>query len=102
MRVCSGGEFSGGADSAFDSRMKRDFAFAAGYSREAVLIICMLLLLVMFSLTALVTRLYHNKIQALANQWFASGETNFKSHNTGAALVDYRNALVYSPDNLLY
>lgn len=102
MRVCSAGEFSGGADSAFDSRMKRDFVFAAGYSREAVLIICMLLLLVMFSLTALVTRLYHNTIQALANQWFASGETNFKSHNTGAALVDYRNALVYSPDNLLY
>lgn len=75
---------------------------AAGYSREAVLIICALLLLVMFSITAVVTRLYHDKVQSLGNQWFESGETSFQSHQMAAALVDYRNALVYSPNNLLY
>jgi tetratricopeptide (TPR) repeat protein len=81
---------------------RRDHADSAGASREAVLIICTLLLIVMFSITAVVTRLYHGKIQTLANQWFAAGEGNFQSHHTDAALVDYRNALVYSPNNLTY
>jgi tetratricopeptide (TPR) repeat protein len=75
---------------------------AAGYSREAVLVICLLLLLVLFSITAVVTRLYHHKIQSLADQWFGAGEANYQSHNMTAALVDYRNALVYSPNSLLY
>lgn len=100
MRACWGHESLSEAEFHGNSPVTR--AAAAGYSREAVLIICMLLLLVLFSLTAVVTRLYHNKIQSLAGQWFGAGEASSQSHNVTAALVDYRNALVYSPDNLLY
>jgi len=85
-----------------DTRKKRGGASSAGYSRESVLIICAILLLGLFSITAFVTRLYHNKIQALADQWFSDGENNFRAQNVKPALVDYRNALAYSPNNPTY
>lgn len=73
-----------------------------GYPREVVLIICFVLLLVMFALTALASRLYHKKIHALADDWFAKGEADFRAGDVMAALSDYRNALVYSPNNPVF
>lgn len=72
------------------------------FSRQRVLLLCIALLLVSFSITAIVARQYHRKIQALANHWFAEGERTFLSGNAAGALSDYRNALVYSPDNSVF
>jgi len=69
------------------------------YSREAVLIITLVILVVLSVVTAFVARFYHNKIRSLADQWFAEGEAAFQAGDAKQALVDYRNALVYAPDN---
>jgi len=70
--------------------------------REFVLIICFVLLLLMFSVTALVSRLYHMKIHTLADQWYAQGDAAFHAGDAKTAIVDYRNALVYSPNNSVF
>jgi tetratricopeptide (TPR) repeat protein len=43
--------------------------------------------------------MYHKKIHVLADNWFAEGETSFQAADVQSALIDYRNALVYSPGN---
>ena len=70
--------------------------------RELVLIICFVLLLLMFSVTALVSRLYHRKIHSLADQWYAQGDAAFHAGDAKTAILDYRNALVYSPNNSVF
>jgi tetratricopeptide (TPR) repeat protein len=69
------------------------------YSREAVLFGCIILLVLFVLFTAAVSRLYHKSIHVLADSWFAQGEVSFQSGDIKSALTDYRNALVYSPDN---
>jgi len=69
------------------------------YSREAVLFGCIILLVLFIVFTAGVSRLYHKNIHALADNWFAQGEVSFQAGDFKSALTDYRNALVYSPDN---
>ena len=43
--------------------------------------------------------MYHKSIHVLADNWFDQGEASFRAGDTKSALTDYRNALVYSPDN---
>ncbi len=69
------------------------------YSREAVLLGCMLLLVLFVLFTAAASRMYHKKIHVLADNWFDEGEASFRVGDIKSALTDYRNALVYSPDN---
>src|ERR1700684_2013406 len=69
------------------------------YSREAVLFGCILLLVLFVLFTAAVSRMYHKSIHVLADNWFDQGEGSFRAGDTKSALTDYRNALVYSPDN---
>ena len=69
------------------------------YSREAVLLGCMLLLVLFVLFTAAASRMYHKKIHVLADDWFDEGEASFRVGDIKSALTDYRNALVYSPDN---
>jgi tetratricopeptide (TPR) repeat protein len=69
------------------------------FSREAILLTCLVLLLIFFAFTAFLTRMYHHRVHALADEWFAKGEASFQAHDIAAALTDYRNALVYSPNN---
>ena len=71
-------------------------------SREGVLIASFILLPIFFTLTGFVTRFYHTKEQALAQEWFARGEDDLKANRASAALEDFRTALVYSPDNDLF
>jgi len=68
-------------------------------SREAVLLLCVLSLLILFLFTAFVSRMYHKKIHTLADDWYALGEQRFEAGDTNSALTDYQNALVYSPNN---
>jgi tetratricopeptide (TPR) repeat protein len=72
------------------------------YSRQRVLLISVLLLLVLFGITAFVSRQYHRKVHTLADRWFAEGERRFQSGDVAGALGDYRYALVYSPDNSVF
>jgi tetratricopeptide (TPR) repeat protein len=69
------------------------------YSREAVLFGCMVLLVLFVLITAAISRMFHKKIHVLADNWFAKGEASFQARDVQSALIDYRNALVYSPGN---
>ena len=66
-------------------------------SREMILLLCVLSLLLLLSFTAFVSRMYHKKVHVLADQWFDAGERQLQAGDSAAALTDYRNALVYSP-----
>jgi tetratricopeptide (TPR) repeat protein len=68
-------------------------------SRELVMLLCVLALVVMLALTALLSRLYHKKIHTLADAMFAQGEADEQAGRVKAALTDYRNALAYNPTN---
>ena len=68
-------------------------------SRELVLLLCVLALVLFLALTALLARLYHKKIHSLADAIYAQGELDEQAQNFNAALTDYRNALVYNPGN---
>src|SRR5580704_13448311 len=68
-------------------------------SREMILLLCVLSLLALLSFTAFVSRMYHKKVHVLADQWFDAGERQLQAGDFAAALTDYRNALVYSPNN---
>jgi tetratricopeptide (TPR) repeat protein len=68
-------------------------------SREVILLLCVVFLLLLFLFTAFVSRMYHKKIHTLADEWFAAGEERFQAGDAGAALTDYQNAMVYSPNN---
>lgn len=69
------------------------------FSREVILLACLALLLIFFAFTAFLTRMYHHRVHALADEWFGKGEASFQSHNIPDALTNYRNALAYSPNN---
>jgi tetratricopeptide (TPR) repeat protein len=69
------------------------------YSRELVFLLCVLALVVMVSLTAFFSRMYHKQVHTLADRWFTQGERDMQAGNISAALTDYRNALAYNPYN---
>jgi tetratricopeptide (TPR) repeat protein len=71
-------------------------------SRELVMLLCLLALVVMLALTALLSRLYHKKIHTLADAMFAQGEMDEQAGQVNFALADYRNALAYNPTNPLF
>jgi tetratricopeptide (TPR) repeat protein len=68
-------------------------------SREAVLLVSLLLLLVLFAFTAFFSRMYKKHIHVLADDWFARGEASFQAGDFKGAAADYRNGLAFSPDN---
>jgi Flp pilus assembly protein TadD len=72
------------------------------YPRAAVLLSCLVLLLVFLACTAFVSRMFHKKVHTLADDWFAEGESDFQNGDAAQAVVDYRNALVYSPGNPIF
>ena len=69
------------------------------HSRETVLFGSVLIIVVLFFITGAVARGYHVKLHALAGQWFNAGENALSAGNAEAALSDFRNALVYEPED---
>lgn len=69
------------------------------YTREVVLAICSVLLVVLFATTAFVSRVYHQRVQALARDWSSRGMAAFRSGRLDEALAEFRNALVYAPND---
>jgi Tfp pilus assembly protein PilF len=82
------------------------------FSREVVMLLCVLALLVLLALTALFARLYHKKVHTLADAMFAQGKADeqaaqqmaepAKAAQLKLALTDYRNALAYNPNNPIF
>jgi tetratricopeptide (TPR) repeat protein len=78
------------------------FQLNENYPRAAVLLSCLVLLLVLLAFTAFISRMFHKKVHTLADDWFAAGESDFQKGDAAQAVVDYRNALVYSPGNPVF
>jgi Flp pilus assembly protein TadD len=78
------------------------FQLNESYPRAAVLLSCLVLLLALLALTAFISRMYHKKVHSLADNWFGEGESDFQKGDSVQAVVDYRNALVYSPGNPVF
>jgi len=70
------------------------------HSRETVLSLTVLIVIVLFSLTGFITADYHRKLTSLGKEWFEAGEQQLKSGNAAAALVNFHTALVYSPEDV--
>lgn len=68
-------------------------------SRETVLGFCVLGLIIFFLLTGMIVQNYHQKLQSLGIEWFEAGREQLKQNNPRAALADFRNSLVYNPDD---
>lgn len=61
--------------------------------------LCGLLLIPMFTTTGVIVRLYHTKQAKIAADWEKAGNINLQSGHAQAAIDDFRNALVYSPND---
>jgi tetratricopeptide (TPR) repeat protein len=70
------------------------------HSRETVLSGCALLLVIFFSITGMIVGDYHQKVRSLGEQWFAEGREQLQENNVPAALADFRDSLVYNPDDM--
>jgi tetratricopeptide (TPR) repeat protein len=70
-----------------------------GPSRTVFLTLCGLLLIPMFTTTGVIVRLFHDKQTKIANDWEDAGEVNLRTNQTQTAIEDFRNALLYAPDN---
>jgi tetratricopeptide (TPR) repeat protein len=53
----------------------------------------------LLGITAFITRMYHKTIHTLADTWAAQADGSAKAGDWNAAISQYRNALVYSPNN---
>jgi tetratricopeptide (TPR) repeat protein len=72
------------------------------YTREAVLAIFIVSLVLMLALTAFLNRMYNKTVHTLADSWAAQADASVKAGNYDAAIAQYRNALVYSPSKEMY
>ncbi len=69
------------------------------HSRETVLSLCLLGLIIFFLVTGAIVSNYHQKLQSLGIEWFEAGREQLAKNNPRAALADFRNSLVYNPDD---
>jgi tetratricopeptide (TPR) repeat protein len=70
------------------------------HSRETILLLCVLGLVVAFGITGFAARLYHARRAELARSWFDRGNAELKAGRAAAALSDFRAALVYAQREL--
>lgn len=70
------------------------------HSRETVLLLCVLGLVLAFAVTGFAARLYHGRRAELARSWFDRGNAELKAGRAAAALSDFRTALIYAQHEL--
>ncbi len=75
---------------------------SAGFSRQAVLIFCAVLLIALFTVTGFLTRAFHLKQQAIAADWYERGNAALAAGHSRDARDDYRNALIFEPQNTAF
>jgi tetratricopeptide (TPR) repeat protein len=76
--------------------------WSAGQSREAVVVVCVVLIAILFTATSVLTRAFHQKQTTLAAEWFTRGNTSLADGNAREALDDYRSALIFNPESEVY
>ena len=70
------------------------------HSRETILLLCVLGLIVAFGVTGFAARLYHARRAQLAHSWMDRGNAELKAGRAATALSDFRAALVYAQREL--
>jgi tetratricopeptide (TPR) repeat protein len=70
------------------------------HSRETILLLCVLGLIVAFGITGFAARLYHARRAQLAQSWMDRGNAELKADHAATALSDFRAALVYAQREL--
>src|SRR5260370_869394 len=70
------------------------------HSRETVLLLCVLGLVLAFAITGFAARFYHGRRAELARSWFDRGNAELKAGRVAAALADFRTALIYAQHEL--
>jgi tetratricopeptide (TPR) repeat protein len=70
------------------------------HSRETILLLCVLGLIVAFGFTGFAARMYHGRRAELARSWMDRGNAELKAGHAAAALSDFRPALVYAQREL--
>lgn len=73
--------------------------FVWGRSRTIFLSFLLLALAPTFAATGTIVRLFHSKQARIAAAWRAAGDANLRAGESTAAVGDYRNALLYAPDD---
>jgi tetratricopeptide (TPR) repeat protein len=75
---------------------------SAGFSRQAVLLFCAVLLIALFTVTGFLTRAFHLRQQAIAANWYERGNAALAAGHSRDARDDYRNALIFEPQNTTF
>src|ERR1700752_5179781 len=70
------------------------------HSRETILLLCVLGLVIAFAITGFAARLYHGRRAELARSWFDRGTAEPKADRATAALPDLRTPLIYAQGEL--
>jgi tetratricopeptide (TPR) repeat protein len=76
--------------------------WSAGQSREAVVLVCAILIAVLFTGTGFLTRAFHVKETDLAADWYSRGNASLAAGNAREALEDFRSALIFDPNSEPY
>jgi tetratricopeptide (TPR) repeat protein len=64
-----------------------------------VLLLSLLLLALLFVITAALARTYHAREEGLVSEWFQKGNADLANGKPGQAFEDFRNSLSYGPEN---
>ena len=78
-----------------------DERFLWSVSRNELLLLSVLALIILFSITTFLVKTYRAKERELAQEWYGSGERELNAGHAEAALGDFRSALVYSRNDPL-
>ncbi|HXX24481.1 MAG TPA: tetratricopeptide repeat protein [Terriglobia bacterium] len=78
-----------------------DEGFLWSASRNELLLLSVLVLIILFSITTFSVKAYRGKERELAQKWYVSGERELNAGHAEAALGDFRSALVHSRNDPL-
>lgn len=69
------------------------------YVQRRVLLFSLILLALLFVITAALARTYHAREEGLVSEWFQKGNADLAGGKPAQAIEDFRNALSYGPEN---
>jgi len=78
-----------------------DERFLWRVSRNELLLLSVLVLIILFSITTFLVKTYRAKERELAQEWYVSGKRELNAGHADVALRDFRSALVYSRNDPL-
>ena len=64
-----------------------------------MLLLSLLLLALLFAITATLARTYHAREEGLVSEWFQKGNADLAAGKPAQAFEDFRNSLSYGPEN---